>query len=305
MDKVVMCFPGQGSQKPKMALDLYDYSKEVRTLFEIASDISKLNLHQILEKGDPKLLKQTEIAQNAIVLASLSSFVLLKQRGIHPIAVAGFSLGELMALRACNSIDDETLFKLIRKRSSLMARYSEDSIRKYGDVAMAAVVGLDVDIVEDVIHTSQLENVYVANNNSRSQVVVSGIKTQIERLSPLLKEKGARRIILLQVSGPFHTPLLKEAEIEFDKYLSSIKFENPTCALYSNVTGKIEFDIKPYLSKQITNRVQWVPIMKDINKRFKDYKILEVGVSTVLSNLFKSENMICTSCGTIDQIRGL
>ena len=305
MDKVVMCFPGQGSQQPKMALDLYDYSKEVRDLFEVASDISKLNLHKILKEGDAKLLKQTEIAQNAIVLASLSSFVLLKQRGISPLAVAGFSLGELMALRASECIDDETLFQLIRKRSALMALCSERAKDKYGEVAMAAIIGLDVNSVEDIINNAEVENVFVANINSNQQVVISGVKTQIEKVTPLLKEKGAKRVIMLQVSGPFHTPLLKEAQIEFDKYLSQIKIEKPSCALYSNVTGKIELDITPYISKQITSRVQWVSIMKDIDRRFKEYKILEVGVSKTLTNLFKSENMICTPCGTIDQIKGL
>ncbi len=305
MEKVVMCFPGQGSQQPNMAIDLYDYSDKVKNLFNMASDISHLNLYKILKEGDAETLKKTEVAQNAIALASLSSFILLQEREIMPIAVAGFSLGELMALRASCVIDNETLFNLIYKRSSLMALCSEMAIKIYGKVAMAAIIGLDVLSVEKVLSQANINNIYVANDNSVNQVVISGIKEGIEKVEPLLKQKGAKRVIKLNVSGPFHTPLLKEAEQNFNHYLDTVKFKSPTCALYSNVTGKVEPSIENYIAKQITNRVQWTSIMKDIKCRYDEYKILEVGVSKTLTNLFKTEQMICKPCGTLEQIEGL
>lgn len=305
MEKLVMCFPGQGSQQPNMAIDLYDYSPKVKSLFQMASDISHLDLYKILKEGDAEILKKTEVAQNAIALASLSSFILLKERGLDPIAVAGFSLGELMALRSSCVIDDESLFNLIYKRSSLMALSSDMAIKKYGPVAMAAIIGLNVTAVEKVLNQANINNIYIANDNSDKQVVISGVKEGIEKIVPLLKENGAKRVVMLKVSGPFHTPLLKEAEVSFNQYLETIQLNKPKCALYSNVTGQIEPNIEEYIAKQITNRVQWTSIMKDIKARYEEYKILEVGVSKTLTNLFKTEKIICRPCGTVEQIEGL
>lgn len=305
MDKVIMCFPGQGSQQPNMAIDLYNYSSKVKNLFQIASDISHLDLHKILIEGDLNILKQTEISQNVIVLASLSAYVLLKDKGINPTITAGFSLGELMALRASEVIDDEMLFKLVNKRSSLMAQSSKDATDLYGEMAMAAIINLDKVSVTNIINKKTYKNIFIANDNTKNQVVISGVKEEIEKLIPSLKENGARRVIMLKVSGPFHTPLLKQAEIKFEEYLRPIKFKNPTTLIYSNVTGKLEKDMKPFVPRQITNQVQWLSIMKDISSKFENFNIYEVGVSKTLSNFFKSENLICRSCGTLDQIKGL
>lgn len=305
MDKVIMCFPGQGSQKPNMAIDLYNYSSKVKELFQLASDVSHIDLYKILLDGDKDVLKQTEVAQNAIVLASLSAYYLLCEKGLYPVVSAGFSLGEIMALRSSEMIDDETLFNIIHQRSNLMAQSSIEATKKYGEMGMAAIINLNSTKIENIIKLSNLKNIFVANNNSENQVVISGVKKEIEEITPLLKENGARRVLMLQVSGPFHTPLLKTAEIQFKEYLDKIKFNEPKSFIYSNVTGLIEKNIKPYISKQITNKVQWLPIMKDIKKNFDDRKIIEVGVSNTLTNFFKTEEMICEPCGTLEQIKGL
>lgn len=305
MEKVVMCFPGQGSQKQNMAIDLYDYSPKVKELFQIASDISSINLYKVIKEGSADKLKQTEISQNAIVLASLSSFYLLKDKGFEPISCAGFSLGELMAIRACEIIDNETLFKLVKKRSSLMAQYSNEAIEKYGEMAMAAIINMNRASVEQVINNSPFSNIYVANNNSEKQVVISGVKKEIDLITPVLKQAGARRVILLKVSGPFHTPLLKKAEIEFNKYLDEVAFKKSSNKIYSNYKGAEVTNIKEYVAKQITNKVLWLEIMKDIKEKYAENRILEVGVSTTLTNFFKSEDIKCFSCGTLDEIKGL
>ncbi|MGD1823411.1 MAG: ACP S-malonyltransferase [Pleomorphochaeta sp.] len=305
MEKVVMCFPGQGSQKPNMAIDLFQYSSKVKELFQLASDISKLDLFKILTEGDVSKLKETEVSQNAIILASLSSYYLIKDKGFTPIACAGFSLGELMAIRACEMIDNETLFKLVHKRSSLMAKYSNKAIEKHGEMAMAAIINMNKASVENVIKSTDLSNVFVANNNSEKQVVISGLKKEISEVTPLLKENGARRVIPLKVSGPFHTPLLNMAEKEFSEYLNKIEFKNSEIKIYSNVTGTPVDNIKDYVPKQITNKVLWLEIMKDIKTNYSEDKIIEVGVSTTLSNFFKSEDIKCIPCGTLEQIKGL
>lgn len=305
MDKVIMCFPGQGSQKPNMAIDLYNYSSKVKELFQLASDVSHLDLYKILLDGDKEVLKQTEVAQNAIVLASLSAYSLLREKGLCPVVSAGFSLGEIMALRSSEMIDDETLFNIIHQRSKFMAEASIEASQEYGEMGMAAIINLNSDKIENIIKNSKFNNIFVANNNNENQVVISGVKKEIEEISPILKENGARRILMLQVSGPFHTPLLKNAELKFKTYLDSIRFNDPKSFIYSNVTGFIEKDIKPYVSKQITNKVQWLPIMKDIKKNFENRKIIEVGVSNTLTNFFKTEDMICEPCGTLEQIKGL
>jgi len=305
MENVIMCFPGQGSQKPNMAIDLFDYSDKVKYLFSLASDISNIDLYKVLTEGNAETLKQTEIAQNAIILASLSAYYLLKDKGYYPITSAGFSLGELMAIRSADIINDETLFKLVQKRSSLMAQYSNEAVKRFGEMAMAAIINLSKEQVESVINESTLKNVFVANNNSVKQVVISGLKKEIEELIPFLKEKGARRVILLKVSGPFHTPLLTEAELQFKEYLKSIEFKSSPIKVYSNVLGSQVENIKDYVPKQITNQVLWVETMKDIKAKYGDTKILEVGVSTTLTNFFKSEDMKCIPCGTVEQIKGL
>lgn len=305
MEKVIMCFPGQGSQKQNMAIDLYNYSSKVKELFQLASDISHLDLKKIISEGSLEELKKTEVSQNAIILASLSSYYLLKEKGIEPLACAGFSLGELMAIRACEIIDNETLFKLVHKRSSLMAQSSKEATSKYGEMAMAAIINMNRVAVENIIISSNFKNIFVANNNSEKQVVISGLKSEIEKITPLLKENGARRVLMLKVSGPFHTPLLKSAELEFKEYLNNIDFKPSPINIYSNVQGTLVDDIKKYVPKQITNKVLWLEIMKNIKENYTNEKIIEVGVSTTLTNFFKSEDMKCIPCGTLDQIKGL
>jgi [acyl-carrier-protein] S-malonyltransferase len=303
MEKLIVCFPGQGAQKPNMALDLYNYSSKVQSLFEKASDLTHLNLKKILEEADAKELSKTVIAQATIVLAEMSSLTILKEQGFDVACTAGFSLGELCAYHAAGVICEDDIFNIVKLRGTLMEKAAN---QVHNDpLSMAAVVGCNRDLVDSLLEDNSFDNLYIANDNSSKQVVISGFEAEIDSITPLLKEKGARRIIKLRVESAFHSPFMKLAEDEFREELKTFKFENPCIPLYCNVTGKIENDkniIKDLAAKQITNSVNWLSIMNDINKKDMNIKIVEAGPGKVLSGLFKTENMVCSPCGTIDQI---
>jgi [acyl-carrier-protein] S-malonyltransferase len=303
MEKLIVCFPGQGAQKPKMALDLYNHSSKVKALFEKASDLTHLDLKKILEEADSNELSKTVIAQATIVLAEMSSLTVLKEQGFVVSCTAGFSLGELCAYHAAGVIGEDDIFKIVKLRGTLMEK-AANQVQK-DPLSMAAVVGCNRDLVDRLLSENSYNNLHVANDNSSKQVVLSGFEGEIDSITPLLKESGARRVIKLRVESAFHSPFMKLAEDEFREELKAFKFENPLIPLYCNVTGKIENDkniIKDLAAKQITHGVKWLSIMNDINKKDMNIRIVEAGPGKVLSGLFKTENMVCSPCGTIDQI---
>lgn len=303
MEELIVCFPGQGAQKPQMALDLYDYSSSVKTLFEKASDYTHLNLKKILQEADAKELSKTVIAQSSIVLAEISALTVLKEQGYSVSCTAGFSLGELCAYHAAGVISEDDIFKIVRLRGMLMEKAANQV--QNNPLSMAAVVGCNRVIVDALLKSNSYENLYVANDNSSKQVVISGFDSEIDSISPLLKEKGARRVIKLRVESAFHSPFMKLAEDNFKKELKSFDFKTPIIPLYCNVTGKIENDeniIKDLAAQQITHSVNWLSIMNSIKAENMNSKIVEAGPGKVLSGLFKTENMVCSPCGTIEQI---
>jgi [acyl-carrier-protein] S-malonyltransferase len=303
MEKLIVCFPGQGAQKPQMALDLYNYSSKVKTLFEKASDLTHLDLKKILEKADATELSKTINAQSTIVLAEMSALTVLNEQGFEAACTAGFSLGELCAYHAAGVISEDDIFKIVKLRGTLMEKAANQV--QNDPLSMAAVVGCNRVIVDKLLKENSFNNLYVANDNSSKQVVLSGFDSEIDSITPLLKESGARRVIKLRVESAFHSPFMKLAEDEFREELKNFNFESPPIPLYCNVTGKVETDkniIKDLAAKQITHSVNWLSIMNDINTKDMNLKIVEAGPGKVLSGLFKTENMVCNPCGTIDQI---
>ena len=303
MEKLIVCFPGQGSQKPKMAMDLYNHSDSVKRLFEKASDLTHLDLKKILQEADSKELCQTVIAQSTIILAEMSALKCLKEMDFDVHATAGFSLGELAAYHTAGVLSEDDLFKLIKIRGSLMDAAANE--KQESPLSMAAVVGMNRVMVDSILNSCGFKNVYVANDNSSKQVVISGYESEIDELTSNLKDGGARRVIKLKVQSAFHSPFMRSAEVEFAKVLESYKFSSPNIPLYCNASGKVETDgdvIKSLASKQITHPVNWLAIMNDIKERYDGIKIVEAGPGKVLSGLFKTENMVCSPCGTIEEI---
>ncbi len=293
--KIALLFPGQGAQYVGMAKDLFDEHACVRSLFEQASDITGIDCKKLMFESDDETLRQTENTQISVTLANLSALCSLEDEGLdnHEItAVAGFSLGEYSALVASGVINSQTCFHLVRERGRMMREQGERIISSLGQVSMAAVIGLSPESVESVINLAGRQDVFCANYNSPTQVVISGLAAGIEALKPQLTSAGARRILPLKVSGPFHTSLLNEAEQEFSQFLSGINFHAPTCALFSNVTGAAVSsaeEAKQLLARQICQPVRWINIENEIKNLLEDnFIVIESGPGTTLCGLWKA-----------------
>ncbi len=305
MVNTIHVFPGQGAQFEKMGLDLYDTYDEVKELFTLASDISSLDVHRMLSEGSMEELTATENAQVLITLVNRSAAKILALKGITPTASAGFSLGELTGYAVSSVITDEDLFRLVTKRGKLMAHWGAEAQKLYGKVSMAAVIGLGFEPVNEILRGSGLTHLYAANDNGPKQVVISGLSAAMEEVTPLLKEAGARRVLPIKVSGPFHTPLMEEARKEFDADLAEVTFSDPAITLYSNVSGeevKTGEEMKKLCSQQIVSPVRWTKIMNNLETSYPDLPVVESGPNKVLSGLFRGVGRACLPAGTVEAI---
>ncbi len=296
-------FPGQGAQFPLMGLDLYEIYKSVKDLFTLASDITHVDLYKMLHSGSSEDLQQTHNTQVLITLINRACSIVLHQMNIAPLAVSGFSLGELSAYKEASILSDESLFSLVWDRGTIMARHAMIVQRELGNIGMAAVIGLPFEQVDAIIKESGINHLYAANDNSATQVVVSGLFSALSEVEPLLKEKGAKRIIPLKVSGPFHTPLMIEAKKEFEEIIQKHSFYMPKIAVYSNVHAKkiqSTAEAKELLAQQLISPVRWSAIVKEIEVLYPTIKAIEVGPNTVLTGLFRSTQVTCYPSGSVE-----
>ncbi len=306
--KIALLFPGQGAQAVGMAQDFFNHSEAVRQLFEQASDIVGMDMQSLLFMGDGSSLKETVNTQPAITLANLAAFTILREEGLTLDQVvwgAGFSLGEYAALAVAEVITPEEAFRLVKVRGEIMHKHGELYTQQYGKPGMAAVVGLNAQEVIAVL--AGLTDVYVANHTAPLQTVISGSVAAIERMEPALKQAGARRVIPLVVSGPFHTPLLVACEDEFKEVLQSCQFKKPKFALYSNVTGRQvgdDVDWVDVMSRQISNPVLWTSVLRHALSEHEVELAVECGPGQVLSGLMRakgSELEVCLA-GTMQDL---
>lgn len=309
--KIALVFSGQGSQYIGMARELYNNYSSVRDLFVLASDVCSLNMKTLLFESSNEQLKQTINTQPAVTLASLSAITALREHGLKSSDIAwlaGFSLGEYAMLVVADVLTVEETFLLVYERGRIMHHAGLEFNKHVGEPGMAAVIGLSSGRVKAVLNDQ--DEVYIANYNAPDQVVISGLLAQIDRLTPLLKEAGAQRIIKLSVSGPFHTPLLANASLEFRSVINNLRFANPKLPMYSNVTGALlgtGSEVQNYLSQQISHPVLWQSIMADAKQRFAERVMVEVGPGKVLSGLMRSngggyEAFSCMSLDEIDKL---
>ena len=308
MVNMVSVFPGQGAQFPHMGLDLYEQYKSVKELFLLASEICCVDLYRLLESGSEEELQKTQYTQLLITLINRSCSIVLNEKGYKSICAAGFSLGELSAYKEASVFSDETLFSLVNHRGHIMAKHGYIVQQKLGSIGMAAVLGLNFATVNAIIKDSHIEYLYAANDNSATQVVVSGLFSSLEKLEPLLKEKGAKRVIPLKVSGPFHTQLMQDAKEEFMDVLEKYEFYHPSIPLYSNVHAELiksTGEAKQLLADQLTYPVMWSAIVKKLEEHYASQKVIEVGPGKVLTNLFRSKKVTCFSSGTVQEIEKL
>jgi len=297
-------FPGQGAQYTGMGYDFYKHSKEVRLLFQEASDNCGRDFVRLLFEGSEEELKSTDNTQIAVTLVNLASSRVLFERGIVPDICAGFSLGEFSAFYQAGIIERGDLFSLVRRRGEAMERASRALDSPEGSPGMMAVIGLELGIVEAAI--SGIKSIYVANHSSPIQVVLSGIGKAMSAAETKLNDAGAMRIVRLKVSGPFHSPLMYAAREEFSEHIKNVRFSDPKISVFANVTGKaLESgeDAKRYCLEQLVSSVQWVASERGIIKLSPE-RILETGPGTVLSGLWKSlrSELKCMPAGTLESI---
>ncbi len=275
-------FPGQGSQFPGMAKDLYDNNSAAREVLDKANDILGFRITDTMFNGTEEDLKQTNITQPAIYLHSIA---LVKAVGdaFQPSMVAGHSLGEFSALAAAGVLSWEDALRMVSIRANAMQKACE-----LKPSTMAAILGLPDDVVDNVCKALD-ELVVAANFNSPGQVVISGTIEGVNKACEVLKAEGAKRAIVLQVGGAFHSPLMEPAKDELAQAINEAKFNSPICPIYQNVTGmavKDPEDIKQNLIAQLTAPVRWT---STINNMFIDGAItfVEAGPGKVLSGLTK------------------
>lgn len=300
--KKAYIFPGQSSQYVGMALDLYSSFDIAKKRFEQADEILGIDLKNICFNGPEVELKKTFITQPAIFVHSVIVAELLNEKGYSPVAVAGHSLGEYSAMVSAGVLNFENGLKLVKERSRLMY---EAGINKPG--TMGAVIGLEVDVVNEICNSLQNEGiVQAANFNSPGQIVISGeIKTVLKALEAA-KEKGARMAMQLVVSGAFHSPLMLEAQKGLEEVLNSTPFNDASIPVYTNVTSKAETNaakLKALLLQQLTKPVRWEEIIINMINTGNS-KFIEVGPGSVLKGLLKriDKEADCQICGTVEQI---
>ncbi len=278
-------FPGQGAQYTGMGKDLYEKSPLAKELFENANSILGFPITELMFAGTEEDLKQTRVTQPAIFLHSAILSAVLGN-SFRPDMVAGHSLGEFSALVANKTLTFTDGLILVSKRAKAMQKACEQT-----PSTMAAILGLDDQIVEDVC-ASINEVVVPANYNSPGQIVISGSNEGIDKAIELLKEKGAKRAIKLSVGGAFHSPLMEPARLELEKAINSTTFSKPVCPVYQNVNAKPSSDpeaIKANLVLQLTSPVRWTQsVINMIGDGATSF--IEVGPGCVLSGLIKKVN---------------
>lgn len=275
-------FPGQGAQFPGMGKDLYEQNALAKEYFEQANELLGFRITDTMFNGTDEELKQTKVTQPAIFLHSVILFETTP--GLKPDMVAGHSLGEFSALVANRVLSFEDGLILVAKRAAAMQRACESN-----PSTMAAVLGLEDAVIENILNEITEEVVVPANYNSPGQLVISGSINGISIACEKLKTAGARRALVLQVGGAFHSPLMSSAKEELQDAIMNTHFNNPTCPVYQNVDAHPYIDpgmIKQNLINQLTSPVRWTQTIQKMVENGATH-FTEVGPGNVLQGLVK------------------
>ena len=229
MSKIAFMFPGQGAQKAGMGKDVYEQSETAREVIDKAAELLDIDMKALCFEENDRL-DQTEYTQAALVTVCLAMEHVLRERGLNPDVTAGLSLGEYCAIASAGGMTTEDAVTTVRKRGILMQNAVPG-----GKGSMAAVLGMTGEAIEKVV--DEIDGVTIANYNCAGQIVVTGWKESVEKASEALKEAGAKRVMPLNVSGPFHSPMLKEAGGGLGKGLEKGEVSPPGNPYWTNVTG--------------------------------------------------------------------
>ena len=275
-------FPGQGSQFPGMARDLYETYPEAKALLERGNEILGFRITDIMFEGSEEDLKATRVTQPAVFLHSLAVFATLPAPGPDAL-FAGHSLGEFSALAAAGVLDFDDALHLVALRASEMQKCCEQV-----PGTMAAIIGLDETAVEGIC--ARTEGLVIpANYNSDAQIVISGEEAAVLAACELAKEAGAKRALPLPVSGAFHSPLMEPARAALAEAIAATAFRKPECPVYQNVTALPETDperIQANLLAQLTAPVRWTQTIRRM-RRDGAGEFIEPGPGSVLTGLLR------------------
>ena len=252
MSKIAFMFPGQGAQKAGMGKDFYEQSETARKVIDKATELLDIDMKALCFEENDKL-DQTEYTQAALVTVCLAMEHVLRERGLKADVTAGLSLGEYCAIASAGGMTTEDAITTVRKRGILMQNAVPG-----GKGSMAAVLGMTGEAIEKVV--DEIDGVTIANYNCPGQIVITGWKESVEKASEALKEAGAKRVLPLNVSGPFHSPMLTEAGKELGKVLENVELSPLEIPYVTNVTAEYVRDIsetKELLAKQVASSVRW------------------------------------------------
>lgn len=252
MSKIAFIFPGQGAQACGMGQDFYEQTETGKRIFDKATELMGFSMPQLCFEENDRL-DITEYTQAAMVTASIAMMRVLEENGIKPDVAAGLSLGEYCALAAAGVMSDEDAIRTVRQRGILM----QEAV-PVGEGAMAAILALDAAAIEEV--TGTMEGVWIANYNCPGQIVISGEKAAVEEACEKLKAAGAKRAVMLNVSGPFHSGMLADAGEKLGEVLSQVELHEPQIPYVANVTAqyvKSAAEVKELLTRQVSSSVRW------------------------------------------------
>ena len=284
MNKIAFIFPGQGSQKAGMGKDFYEKNSIAKSMFDTASTILNLDMESLCFEENEQL-DMTEYTQAALVTTCLAIARTVESQGIHADVTAGLSLGEYCAIAIAGGMRDLDAIAAVRQRGILM----EEAVPK-GEGSMSAILGLSGESIEQLL--APISDVSIANYNCPGQIVITGKTNAVEKANQLLLEHGAKRAILLNVSGPFHSPLLKEAGNKLQHVLDSISFMPLQIPYVTNVTANYVEDIqetKALLSTQVSSSVRWQQSVETMIENGV-HTFIEIGPGKTLAGFLKKIN---------------
>jgi len=298
MVKIAFVFPGQGSQFVGMGKDFYDHYSEARNLFEEANEILQYDISRICFNGPDDTLRLTENTQPALLIHSIMALKILRENGINSVLAAGHSLGEFSALVAAGALKFQDAVRLVNLRGKFM----QEAV-PVGIGSMAAIIGLPIEKIQELCESvsSNSNLVQPANLNSPVQTVIAGHKEAVEEVSKDALTAGAKKAVVLPVSAPFHSALMKPAEIKLQQELEATEFYDLSFPVINNIEAKPIVkgnDARESLVKQVCSPVRWCETMQYMVDQEID-SVIELGSGKVLSGLMKryNKNINCYQVG--------